>query len=917
MPIFPGTENSEVLNGTASDDTLFGNGGADTISGLEGNDILSANGANNEGTTYDGGDGNDTLIGSAGNETLRGGAGDDRLEGGAGNDVIETAGGGHDRIIGGAGYDFLYLAPDPAGGFVTIDYSGLGGPVSADLRYGVIEKPGGDQDEWYNLHEAFELGATDGGRLIGTAHNDTFTTHRNPFDRGMEMALEIIGGQGSDNYHLGHNGLVRLNFSVDEQGQAATQALVVDLDTGVISNDGFGNQEQITGSSPLEIIGTTFADQITLGWETSYQMGAGNDIVTGLENMQGAVRYDAAPTTGVTVNLALRMANGLWNGQAFTHTLLDIENVAGSEAGNDHLEGNSDDNELYGLGGDDTLDGRTGNDTLDGGAGDDTFLALWGDNTLIGGAGTDTVIVDANSSEIAVTAALSSGTYGDILGDAVTMRTSEGFQTLFNSVEIVQFNDLTLTYAEIAARIWQIGGIPADTIWTGTEGADVGVSPINANSLLNGLGGDDELMSNGGANGHDTLIGGAGHDTLIGQNGNDVLVPGPDGGIVRAGRGDDIIDLRGSDSWIDIHHWDLFSAIRVDIDAVADTGLISKGERSVDGHTALLGVGDTMDHFLGIAGTFEDDVFNITMRPGSTGTLFISPNSGSDRINFFGQSDMTVIMNYGGNGANNGVVANLQTGIVSNDGHGDADIIGQTTVLWDFWGTVHGDYVSGDAQANHFDGSDGNDTLIGLAGNDTLTGGEGADILNGGADNDTARYFEQTEALTVNLAAGTASGGQADGDVLTSIESVIGGLGRNHLTGDANFNHLRGRTDSDFLNGQGGDDLLEGGGNADTLVGGGGNDTLLGGGGDPSEDPTLDLRDVIYGGNGNDSIDGGYGNDELRGDAGDDSIAGGFGADTVIGGTGDDVLTGSAFGDVIFGGDGNDFINGGFGHDRV
>ncbi|PYE82188.1 calcium-binding protein, partial [Pseudoroseicyclus aestuarii] len=78
-----------------------------------------------------------------------------------------------------------------------------------------------------------------------------------------------------------------------------------------------------------------------------------------------------------------------------------------------------------------------------------------------------------------------------------------------------------------------------------------------------------------------------------------------------------------------------------------------------------------------------------------------------------------------------------------------------------------------------------------------------------------------------------------------------------------------------------------------------------------------DLRDVIYGGAGNDRIDGGYGNDQLHGGTGADTIDGGFGADTVIGNEGADVLTGGAFGDLLVGGDGFDFLNGGFGSDRL
>ncbi|MEY8841470.1 calcium-binding protein, partial [Cribrihabitans sp. XS_ASV171] len=78
-----------------------------------------------------------------------------------------------------------------------------------------------------------------------------------------------------------------------------------------------------------------------------------------------------------------------------------------------------------------------------------------------------------------------------------------------------------------------------------------------------------------------------------------------------------------------------------------------------------------------------------------------------------------------------------------------------------------------------------------------------------------------------------------------------------------------------------------------------------------------DLRDVIYGGEGDDMLDGGYGNDLIFGQGGNDTIAGDFGADELQGQEGNDVVTGGALSDLVYGGDGNDFVNGGFGYDRI
>jgi Ca2+-binding RTX toxin-like protein len=81
--------------------------------------------------------------------------------------------------------------------------------------------------------------------------------------------------------------------------------------------------------------------------------------------------------------------------------------------------------------------------------------------------------------------------------------------------------------------------------------------------------------------------------------------------------------------------------------------------------------------------------------------------------------------------------------------------------------------------------------------------------------------------VTIDLGAGTASGGDAQGDTLISIENVFGSFFRDDLTGDEGNNLLEGRNGSDTLNGAGGVDVLNGGRGFDTLTGGAGADRFL------------------------------------------------------------------------------------------
>ena len=60
---------------------------------------------------------------------------------------------------------------------------------------------------------------------------------------------------------------------------------------------------------------------------------------------------------------------------------------------NNIINGNDDNNQLFGGGGNDTLTGNDGNDLIDGGTGNDTINGGDDNDTIIGGAGNDTIDV--------------------------------------------------------------------------------------------------------------------------------------------------------------------------------------------------------------------------------------------------------------------------------------------------------------------------------------------------------------------------------------------------------------------------------------------------------------------------------------------------------------------------------------------
>ena len=218
------------------------------------------------------------------------------------------------------------------------------------------------------------------------------------------------------------------------------------------------------------------------------------------------------------------------------------------------------------------------------------------------------------------------------------------------------------------------------------------------------------------------------------------------------------------------------------------------------------------------------------------------------------------------------------------------------------FGEAGNDTLDGGTGNDTLDGGDGNDTLIGGegddvllggAGDDILEGGAGADVLNGGSGMDYADYSASGAGVTVNLATGTASGGDATGDTLSGVDGIYGSAHDDHLTGFDGQGNAAGDTYTNVFHGGAGNDVLDGAGGDDFLYGDEGDDLLIGG-------------------SGNDHLDGGTGNDTLQGGSGDDILIGGAGADTMDGGDDADIFyisgAGDGAGDIIRGGSGgNDY----------
>jgi extracellular elastinolytic metalloproteinase len=201
-------------------------------------------------------------------------------------------------------------------------------------------------------------------------------------------------------------------------------------------------------------------------------------------------------------------------------------------------------------------------------------------------------------------------------------------------------------------------------------------------------------------------------------------------------------------------------------------------------------------------------------------------------------------------GDGGGHVVTSTTVVMCSSGEGNDVLVGNGG-----FDTFHGgkgnDWLFGDGADVPSAGRPGADYLSGGAGDDFIRGGPGSDTLSGGSGPDTADFSDRAAVLTIDLAAGKATG-SSETDVVNGIENVRGGA-----SGDT----IKGTDAEENLDGGGGNDTVDGGKGNDKVVGGAGNDVLRGGDGD----------DELLGSDGNDRLVDGLGNDKDRGLEGSDT----------------------------------------------
>ncbi len=390
------------------------------------------------------------------------------------------------------------------------------------------------------------------------------------------------------------------------------------------------------------------------------------------------------------------------------------------------------------------------------------------------------------------------------------------------------------------------------------------------------------------------------HFTITASNQSPVFAIWDAGGV-------DTIDFSG-----------YFTATEIDLreEAFSNAGPGAGGVGLAIGNVAIAR-GAVIENAIGGAG--NDTII------GNGADNVLTGRGGADSIN---GGDGVDTANYAG--STGGVSVNLASGVgLGGDAQGDTlafieNLVG-SALADTLIGSSIANTLNGGGGGDQLSGGDSTDALFGGDGDDVLVGGAGGDTFGGGAGSDTAEYTGSAAAVTIDLLAGTGLGGDAAGDVLASIEIVIGSAFSDVLSGRDFV--------TDTLNGGDGDDVLMGRYGGDVLNGGAGVDTLsysnsltgvdvrlfsgLALGGEANGDTYSGIENIIGTATRTDTLAGDDNANFIWGGGGNETITGRDGSDRLFGEAGNDTLLGGAADDVLVGGAGNDTLGGGGGADTA
>ena len=299
----------------------------------------------------------------------------------------------------------------------------------------------------------------------------------------FEAFLNGATGIGSDTF-----GRAEFGQSIDLSGIPGVRIESGSAPDSIVGTDGADVLNGTSGADTMD--GCDGPDELHgLAGDDRMQGGAGDDSLQGQAGhdiLDGGAGIDTASYQSAAGDVSVYLNFGLSRGADGRDTLVNVENLRGSDFddrligdggsnsflggdGNDIIKGKGGDDLFSGENGDDRMRGADGVDTMNGDSGADILLGLSGDDVLRGSTGTDYI-------------------YGGRDSDLVEGGSDDDFLR---------------------------GNLGNDTMHGGSGADDMRGG--GHNDVLNGDAGDDFLLGEGGS---DSLSGGAGNDTLFGGFGS-------------------------------------------------------------------------------------------------------------------------------------------------------------------------------------------------------------------------------------------------------------------------------------------------------------------------------------------------------------------------------------------------------------
>jgi VCBS repeat-containing protein len=942
-----GTMGNESITGTGGSDIIFANGGQDTINAGDGDDYLMVTNPILGSSTYNGGAGFDTLMlmpqpGAPNNfgtisttHSLLGNSVPVSIEAvqfnSGSNDALalivlepQRAASGMNTLIGGEGRDILVDVVFSAGTYTMPEYTLINWTSNIlDIRSDfvtLVVNPSSGGNFVLNAREG--LASTQS--LVGGVGNDTLNG---------SSGSEFLDGRGGTNWLYGNGGndaLILINVT-PFGGATTTNTYVGNLFDGGEGRDAL----DVTGvvnfqGTFVSIERVFFEPSFTATQSGQNSIAPGHLIVSAATAAGLASDFNLFGNGTFTVNLegsTYFSAAGYTIEPGFTVNLIFNGGI-----GDDTIIGSAHADTMSGGGGGDMLTGGAGNDAIDGGLGNDTAI-------LAGDAADFTIVYLGNATWQVTDNLAADGDEGvDILSNVEQLQI--GLTTIvLNAPPIAQ--DQTLDTDEDLAAGGQVTAVDLENVtlsyglvegpehgdlvfnpdgtylytpdpdyfgpdaFTFTASDGVSTSQVGTVSIEVAPVDNDPAAISGNLTGTitESTVTGAPNGTISGQ----LLADDPDGPTSftptsLAGTWG-ALTLGADGAWTyELADDDPFVAALKTGDVETDLFEIS----TLDGSSEFITITiNGADDAAVIGGTTEATVVEAALAGGSSqaaGLLTISD------VDDLAQFTAIVLLGLYGTFSLNSAGAwtyTLNNANPAIDGLSDGESLEEVFTVFAVDGTSQdvtvtiagsNDIRTGTNSANSLIGTAGDDTLNGLGGNDTLVGGLGDDILNGDGGTDTASYAGLASGVTVNLAiVGPQNTGGGGSDTLNSIESLIGTVHADTLTGNSGVN---------ALNGGDGNDVLEGGLGNDTLIGGTGIDTVSYA--TATAAVTVNLATTSSqntGGAGGDTLSG---FENLIGSAFADQLTGNTGANTITGGDGADRLTGGGGADQLLGGLGND-----------